>query len=140
MNLIEELEDQFAAERLTLDKPLQLTTCSGSLTLSGAKSGTDFIAGLANGVLHAIPICKVRSLESGEPPAGEDSTFVSFLASQREPVRVFIESDRGVSAHWLLNLSGPWVRLGCREGTSWHAVSNIELVQVGPVDNQKLTR
>ena len=140
MNLIEELEDQFAAERLTLERPLQLSTCRGPLTLRGAKSGRDFIAGLADGILHAIPIGKVRSLEAGDPPVCEDSSFVSFLASQREPVRVFIPSDSGASSHWLLNLSGPWVRLGCRDGTSWHPVSNIELVQVGPVDNQKLSR
>lgn len=109
-------------------------TSSGECELRMPQLGNDYLAGLSHGVLVVLPLSNVLEIRGSQLPNRVDQSIVEFLARQRTPVRLRLNSEGGGDC-WLLNIEDTWLRIAISQGVSWVPISAINGIEILPVDN-----
>lgn len=135
MELIRELENDLLGPSETSAPALvTLRTSSGECDLRLPQLGSDYMAGLSQGVLLVVPLTKVLEIRGSQLPLQVDRTLVEFLAHQRTPVRLRLNSEVGGDC-WLLNIEASWLRIAIAQGVSWVPLCAIRSIEILPVEN-----
>lgn len=136
MDLITELENEFSA----LSEPgsagsALVRTDTLELELRLPQLGEDYVAGLALGVLVIIPKRNILEIRGAALPARKVQSLEQFLTGQRTPVRVALNTERGIEQCWLLNVAQGWLRVAISTGISWVPIEAIQRLEIVAVDN-----
>lgn len=135
MELIRELENDLLGPSETSTPALvTLRTSSGDCDLQMPQLGNDYLAGLSHGVLVVVPLTNVLEIRGSQLPMRVDRTIVEFLARQRTPVRLRLNSEVGGDC-WLLNIEASWLRIAIAQGVSWVPLCAIRSIEILPVEN-----
>ena len=135
MDLISELESELVSPgEATPPAFVTLRTSSGECELRMPQLGNDYLAGLSHGVLVVLPLCNVLEIRGSQLPNRVDQSIVEFLARQRTPVRLRLNSEVGGDC-WLLNIEDSWLRIAISQGVSWVPIGAIKGIEILPVDN-----
>lgn len=130
MEIISELEEEFAARRLAngLGR-LRLKTLAKIYLLDEAKLGPDFILGRSGNRIYFFPNHSIVEVSGLETQHSTQETLSGILSSQRQPVKLVVGS--GVESHsaWLLNVEGPWMRVAGPEGVLWIPIFRLLLAE-----------
>lgn len=136
MDLITELENEFSALSETGPAGSALVrTDALDLELRLPQLGEDYVAGLALGALVIIPKRKVVEIRGAALPVRKAQTLEQFLTGQRTPVRVALNTERGLEQCWLLNVGEGWLRVAISTGISWVPIEAIQHLEIVAVDN-----
>ena len=135
MNLISEFENELlGSAEVSAPASVKLRTLGGEFELRMPQLGSDYIAGLSHGQLVLVPLTNVLEIRGSQLPVSVEQTMVEFLARQRTPVRVRLNSEAGGDC-WLLNVEQSWLRIAIAQGVSWVPLSAISSMEISPVDN-----
>lgn len=105
------------------------------LRLHEVQRGVDFIFGLCQDALVAIPMRRVSCIRSGALPNFHELSLLSFLELQRLPVLLEIELGSAKQSCWLLNVVEGWLRITTRFGVEWTPATSLVMAKVGAVEN-----
>ncbi|MGA1512425.1 MAG: hypothetical protein ACO32L_04980 [Aquiluna sp.] len=105
------------------------------IDLQRAYQGHDFVFGLSQGCLVAIPFHRVALMQTASLPDFRDISLLQLLALQRKPVELEVQIDGSIRRSWLLNVVGNWLRISSRQGLEWVTTTALVMARVRPVDN-----
>lgn len=135
MELMNELEaDLLGSSETTFPTFVSIKTLSGDCDLRMPQLGTDYLAGLSNGVLVVVPLRNVLEIQGSRLPVFVDRNMIEFLERQRTPIRLRLYSGVGGDC-WLLNIEASWLRIALGQGVSWVPLCSIQSIEILPVDN-----
>lgn len=103
-----------------------------------AQQGSDFVFGNSLGCIVAIPLHRIDTMRSPEPPPIRDMGLIDFLELQRVPVQLEIESGGRSINCWLLNVAKNWLRISSHIGVEWAPVTALLVAKINPVDKSRL--
>jgi hypothetical protein len=121
--------DNFGPELVTLN------VIGREIALKRAYQGHDFVFGLSQGCLVAIPVQRVTLMRTAALPAQRVISLLQFLGLQRKPVELEVQIDGSIRTSWLLNVVGSWLRVSSRQGVEWITTSALVMARVRSVDN-----
>jgi len=121
--------DNFGPELVTLN------VIGREIALKRAYQGHDFVFGLSQGCLVAIPVQRVTLMRTAALPALREISLLQFLGLQRKPVELEVQIDGSIRTSWLLNVVGNWLRVSSRQGVEWITTSALVMARVRSVDN-----
>lgn len=121
--------DNFGPELVTLN------VIGREIALKRAYQGHDFVFGLSQGCLVAIPVQRVTLMRTAALPAQRVISLLQFLGLQRKPVELEVQIDGSIRTSWLLNVVGNWLRVSSRQGVEWITTSALVMARVRSVDN-----
>jgi hypothetical protein len=135
MDLISELESELlGTSEAASPTSVRLRTSSGEFELRMPQLGDDYVAGLTFGVLVVVPMTSVLEIRGSQLPHRVELNIFEFLAKQRTPVRLRLNSEAGGDC-WLLNIDQMWLRIAIAQGVSWVPLSTVRSLEILPVDN-----
>jgi hypothetical protein len=121
--------DNFGPELVTLN------VIGREIALKRASQGHDFVFGLSQSCLVAIPVQRVTMMRTAALPALKEISLLEFLGLQRKPVELEVQIDGSIRTSWLLNVVGNWLRVSSRQGVEWITISSLVMARVRSVDN-----
>lgn len=135
MDLIDELEQ-------ALENPSQQPPSAVRVRLDGIEIelrlpqlGKDYLAGLSDGRVKAMPLCRVIELVTHQLPIQTEQTLAEFLQRQKTPIRIQLANQLDSHAYWLLNIDGEWLRVAGPKGLTWIPLVAIHALEIQAVDN-----
>ena len=135
MDLISEIENELlGVSDATSPTSVKLRTSSGECELRMPQLGDDYLAGINFGVLVVVPLSSVLEIRGSQLPLRVEQNIYEFLAKQRTPVRLRLNSEAGGDC-WLLNIDQKWLRIAIAQGVSWVPLSTVRSIEILPVDN-----
>ena len=105
------------------------------IDLQRAYQGHDFVFGLSQGCLVAVPVRQITLMRTAALPGFREISLLHFLGLQRKPVELEVQIDGSIRSAWLLNVVGSWLRISSRQGVEWVTTTALELARVRSVDN-----
>ena len=136
MDLISEIENELlGVSDATSPTSVKLRTSSGECELRMPQLGDDYLAGINFGVLVVVPLSSVLEIRGSQLPPRVEQNIFEFLAKQRTPVRLRLNSEAGGGHCWLLNIEQKWLRIAIAQGVSWVPLSTVRSIEILPVDN-----
>ena len=105
------------------------------IDLQRAYQGHDFVFGLSQSCLVAIPVRRITLMRTAALPGFREISLLQFLDLQRKPVELELQIDGSIRSAWLLNVVGSWLRISSRQGVEWVTTTALELARVRSVDN-----
>ena len=112
-----------------------LNVLGREIVLQRAFQGNDFLFGLSQGSLVAIPVQRVTLMRTAGLPSVREVSLLQFLGLQRKPVELEFQIDGSISTSWLLNVVGDWLRISSRHGVEWVTTTSLVMARVRSVDN-----
>ena len=112
-----------------------LNVIGREIVLQRAFQGNDFLFGLSQGSLVAIPFQRVNLMRTAGLPSIREVSLLQFLGLQRKPVELEFQIDGSISTSWLLNVVGDWLRISSRYGVEWVTTTSLVMARVRSVDN-----
>ena len=79
------------------------------IDLQHAYQGHDFVFGLSQGCLVAIPVRRITLMRTAALPGFREISLLQFLGLQRKPVELELQIDGSIRSAWLLNVVGSWL-------------------------------
>jgi hypothetical protein len=136
MELLAKTEDSSQDQTDNLGLVLVTLNLGGrEIDLQRAYQGHDFVFGLSQGCLVAIPVRRITLMRTAVLPAFRAISLLQFLELQRKPVELEVQIDGSIRNAWLLNVVGSWLRISSRQGVEWVTTTALELARVRSVDN-----
>jgi hypothetical protein len=136
MDLITELENEFAAlSEDSAPDTISVKVVTRELQLRLPQLGLDYLAGLSAGTVVIIPKRNISAIHGTSLPLRRKHTLEQFLAYQRTPIRVRLNTGSTSQHCWLLNLQPGWLRVTTSEGLAWVPIEAVELMEIVAVDN-----
>ena len=114
---------------------ITVNVIGNEIDLKRAYQGHDFVFGLSQGCLVAIPFHRVALMKTASLPDFRDISLLQLLALQRKPVELEVQIDGSIRRSWLLNVVGNWLRISSRQGVEWVTTTALVMAKVRPVDN-----
>jgi hypothetical protein len=112
-----------------------LNVIGREIVLQRAFQGNDFLFGLSQGSLVAIPFQRVNLMRTAGLPSIREVSLLQFLGLQRKPVELEFQIDGSIRTSWLLNVVGDWLRISSRYGVEWVTTTSLVMARVRSVDN-----
>lgn len=136
MDLITELENEFAAlSEEWVPGTVTVRVENRELLLRLPQLGDDYLLGLRAGVVLVIPKWNIIEIQGASLPLRREQTLEQFLAGQRTPVRVRLNTASNSHHCWLLNLEQGWLRVATPRGLGWVPIHAVESLEIVAVDN-----
>lgn len=114
---------------------ITLNVSGREIELRCANQGHDFVFGLSQGCLVAVPVQRVTLMRTAVLPALREISLLQFLSLQRKPVELEFEIDGSIRSSWLLNVVDSWLRISSRHGVEWVPTTALVVARVRSVDN-----
>lgn len=126
MEIIRELEEEFAARRLAngLGR-IRLRTPSNLYNLDEARLGPDFVMGRSGNRIYFFPNQSITEVVGLEIQPALQEKLASILSDQRQPVKLLLSSGPDTQSAWLLNVEGEWLRVAGQDGVIWIPVARL---------------
>jgi hypothetical protein len=126
MEIIRELEEEFAARRLAngLGR-IRLRTPSNLYNLDEARLGPDFVMGRSGNRIYFFPNHSITEVVGLEIQPALQEKLASILSDQRQPVKLLLSSGPDTQSAWLLNVEGEWLRVAGQDGVIWIPVARL---------------
>lgn len=126
MEIIRELEDEFAARRLANGLGRIALRASGRLyNLDEARLASDFILGRSGNRIYFFPNYAITEVSGIEAQTSMQEHLVSILGQQRQPVKLLLADGLDVQSAWLLNVEGQWLRVAGQDGVLWIPLTRL---------------
>ena len=130
MEIIRELEEEFAARRLAngLGR-VRLRTFGNLYNLDEARLASDFVLGRSGNRIYCFPNHSITELGGIEIHQALQQNLTSTLAEQRQPVKLILSYNTDTQSAWLLNVEGEWLRVAGQEGVLWIPISRLVVAE-----------
>lgn len=126
MEIIRELEDEFAARRLANGLGRIALRTSGRLyNLDEARLASDFILGRSGNRIYFFTNHAITEVSGIEAQTSMQEHLVSILGQQRQPVKLLLADGLDVQSAWLLNVEGQWLRVAGQDGVLWIPLTRL---------------
>ena len=130
MEIIRELEEEFAARRLAggLGR-VRVQTFGNLYNLDEARLASDFVLGRSGNRIYFFPNHSISEVSGIEIHQTLQQSLTSTLADQRQPVKLFLSSKTDTQSAWLLNVAGEWLRVAGQEGVNWIPITRLVVAE-----------
>lgn len=130
MEIIRELEEEFAARRLAnaLGR-VRLRTLGNLYNLDEARLASDFVLGRSGNRIYFFPNHSISEVSGIEIQQALQQNLISTLAEQRQPVKLLLSYNSETQSAWLLNVEGEWLRVAGQEGVLWIPISRLVVAE-----------
>lgn len=130
MEIIRELEEEFAARRLAngLGR-IRLRTTGNLYNLDEARLASDFVLGRSGNRIYFFPNHSITEVSGIEIQKALQQTLQITLAEQRQPVKLLLSYDSDTQSAWLLNVEGDWLRVAGQEGVLWIPICRLVVAE-----------
>lgn len=130
MEIIKELEEEFAARRLAncLGR-VRLRTFGNLYNLDEARLAFDFVLGRSGNRIYFFPNHSIIEVTGIEIHQSLPQSLTSTLAEQRQPVKLLLSYNTDTQSAWLLNVEGEWMRVAGQEGVLWIPISRLVVAE-----------
>lgn len=130
MEIIKELEEEFAARRLAhgLGR-VRLRTFGNLYNLDEARLAFDFVLGRSGNRIYFFPNHSIIEVTGIEIHQSLQQSLTSTLAEQRQPVKLLLSYNTDTQSAWLLNVEGEWLRVAGQEGVLWIPISRLVVAE-----------
>ena len=130
MEIIRELEEEFAARRLAnaLGR-IRLRTLGNLYNLDEARLASDFVLGRSGNRIYFFPNHSIFEVSGIEIQQALQQNLISTLAEQRQPVKLLLSYHSETQSAWLLNVEGEWLRVAGQEGVLWIPISRLVVAE-----------
>jgi hypothetical protein len=126
MEIIRELEEEFAAKRLAngLGR-IALRTPGRLYNLDEARLASDFILGRSGNRIYFFPNQSLTEVSGIEVQSSMQEQLASILGDQRQPVKLLLANGSEIQSAWLLNVEGQWLRVAGQDGVLWIPIARL---------------